>query len=71
MSFNFSLFDSIRKTLLTRGVVHLPSCTVYKNWPTSKTPLGKVTTVAWAGKDTGMVAVGNEAGSVRLFEIKG
>ncbi|KAL0640805.1 U3 snoRNP protein [Maublancomyces gigas] len=52
-------------------MVHLPSCTVYKNWPTSKTPLGKVTTVAWAGKDTGMVAVGNEAGSVRLFEIKG
>lgn len=51
--------------------MHLPSCTVYKNWPTSKTPLGKVTTVAWAGRETGMVAVGNEAGHVRLFEIKG
>lgn len=51
-------------------MVHLPSCTVYKNWPTSKTPLGKVTAVAWAGKETGMVAVGNEAGNVRLFEIK-
>lgn len=52
-------------------LVHLPSCTVYKNWPTSKTPLGKVTAVAWAGKETGMVAIGNEAGNVRLFEIKG
>ncbi|KAI5846468.1 WD40-repeat-containing domain protein [Morchella snyderi] len=51
-------------------MIHLPSCTVYKNWPTSKTPLGKVTTVAFAGKETGMVAIGNEAGNVRLFEIK-
>lgn len=24
-------------------LVHLPSCTVYRNWPTDKTPLGKIT----------------------------
>jgi U3 small nucleolar RNA-associated protein 18 len=52
-------------------MVHLPSCTVYKNWPTSNTPLGRVTTVAFApGKEVGMVAVGNEQGRVRLFEIR-
>ena len=28
-------------------LVHLPSCTVYKNWPTSGTPLGRITALAW------------------------
>lgn len=69
MSFHFSI--GFYRVLLKFDLVHLPSCTVYKNWPTSKTPLGKVTAVAWAGKETGMVAIGNEAGNVRLFEIKG
>lgn len=69
MSFHFSI--RFPKTLLTYDLVHLPSCTVYRNWPTSKTPLGKVTTVAWAGKETGMVAIGNEAGNIRLFDVKG
>ena len=50
--------------------VHLPSCTVYQNWPTSGTPLGRVTAISWAGKETGIVAIGNEAGKVRLFEIQ-
>ncbi|KAF2834823.1 WD40 repeat-like protein, partial [Patellaria atrata CBS 101060] len=27
-------------------LVHLPSCTVYRNWPTGATPLGRVTAVA-------------------------
>lgn len=27
-------------------LVHLPSCTVYQNWPTDKTPLGRVSSVA-------------------------
>ncbi|PUU82712.1 WD40-repeat-containing domain protein [Tuber borchii] len=51
-------------------MVHLPSCTVYQNWPTSGTPLGRVTAISWAGKETGIVAIGNEAGKVRLFEIQ-
>jgi U3 small nucleolar RNA-associated protein 18 len=51
-------------------LVHLPSCSVYKNWPTSNTPLGRVTAVVWAGKETGMVAVGNDAGKVRLFQVR-
>lgn len=59
-------------------LVHLPSATVYKNWPTEKTPLGRITSVAW-GKPTedeeregsfALMAVGNEAGHVRLWEVR-
>ncbi|KAI9843817.1 MAG: hypothetical protein M1837_006077 [Sclerophora amabilis] len=63
-------------------LVHLPSCTVYRNWPTDGTPLGRVTSVAWAwvveGRDgkqnnasTLKLGVGNEAGKVRLWEVRG
>jgi len=50
-------------------LVHLPSCTVFRNWPTSSTPLGRVTAVAWAA-NSGMLAVANEGGKVRLWEIR-
>jgi U3 small nucleolar RNA-associated protein 18 len=51
-------------------LAHLPSCTVYRNWPTQQTPLGRVTAVAFAaGSD--MLAVGNDVGKVRLWEIRG
>jgi U3 small nucleolar RNA-associated protein 18 len=51
-------------------LVHLPSCTVYKNWPTANTPLGRVSSVAFSpGGD--MLAAGNEGGRVRLWEIRG
>jgi len=50
-------------------LVHLPSCTIYRNWPTSSTPLGRITAVAFAsGSD--MLAVANEAGKIRLWEIR-
>lgn len=52
-------------------MVHLPSCTVYKNWPTGQTPLGRVTAVAWGGSEMNVLAVGNEQGRVRLFEVRG
>jgi U3 small nucleolar RNA-associated protein 18 len=59
-------------------LVHLPSCTVFKNWPTSATPLGRVTTVKWGPRGMGssstgsehVLAVGNEQGKVRMFEIR-
>ena len=51
-------------------LVHLPSCTVYRNWPTDKTPLGRVTSAA-TSRDGGWLAVGNEAGRVGLWEIRG
>ncbi|KAJ6446057.1 WD domain, G-beta repeat containing protein [Purpureocillium lavendulum] len=50
-------------------LVHLPSCTVYRNWPTAQTPLGRVTAVAFA-RDSGLLAVGNDAGKIRLWHIR-
>lgn len=63
-------------------LIHLPSCTVFKNWPTSNTPLGRITAVAWARPDVagetaeeeGVVSVliiGNEAGKIKLWEVRG
>ncbi|KAL2111462.1 hypothetical protein VUR80DRAFT_9952 [Thermomyces stellatus] len=50
-------------------LVHLPSCTVYRNWPTEQTPLGRVTAVAFGGKSD-VLAVGNDKGKIRLWEIR-
>lgn len=50
-------------------LVHLPSCTVYRNWPTDKTPLGRITSVAF-GMESNLLAVGNEAGKIRMWEIR-
>ncbi|KAE8449383.1 hypothetical protein EG329_008284 [Mollisiaceae sp. DMI_Dod_QoI] len=50
-------------------LVHLPSCTVYRNWPTDKTPLGRISAVAF-GRQSDMLAVANEAGKIRLWEIR-
>ena len=50
-------------------LVHLPSCTVYRNWPTSQTPLGRITAVAF-GSQSDVLAVANEAGKIRLWEIR-
>jgi len=52
-------------------LVHLPSCTVYRNWPTSQTPLGRISAVAF-GEVSGELTliVGNEAGKIRGWEIR-
>ncbi len=50
-------------------LIHLPSCTVYRNWPTDRTPLGRVSSVALS-PDGGFLAVGNEQGAIRLWEIR-
>ncbi|KOS16681.1 putative U3 small nucleolar RNA-associated protein 18 [Escovopsis weberi] len=50
-------------------LAHLPSCTVYRNWPTAQTPLGRITTVAF-GRDSNVLAVGNDAGKIRLWAIR-
>lgn len=49
-------------------LVHLPTGTVFSNWPTSGTPLGKVTSVAFSPRGE-MLAVGNEQGKVRLWRL--
>jgi U3 small nucleolar RNA-associated protein 18 len=53
-------------------LVHLPSCTVYRNWPTGKTPLGRISAVAFGeveGETT--LLVGNEAGRIRGWVVRG
>ena len=49
-------------------LVHLPSCTVYRNWPTQQTPLGRITAVAF-GQQSDLLAVGNDRGKIRLWQI--
>lgn len=51
-------------------LVHLPSCTVYRNWPTSNTPLGRISAVA-ISPGSEHLAVANEQGRIRLWEIRG
>lgn len=50
-------------------LIHLPSCSVYRNWPTDKTPLGRISSVALSS-DGSLLAVGNEQGAIRLWEIR-
>lgn len=50
-------------------LAHLPSCTVYRNWPTAQTPLGRITAIAFGSKSD-MLAVGNDTGKIRLWEIR-
>ncbi|OHE95805.1 U3 small nucleolar RNA-associated protein [Colletotrichum orchidophilum] len=50
-------------------LVHLPSCTVYRNWPTEQTPLGRITSVAF-GRSSELLAVGNDTGKIRMWEIR-
>ncbi|KAA6412986.1 MAG: hypothetical protein FRX48_02729 [Lasallia pustulata] len=50
-------------------LIHLPSCTVYRNWPTSSTPLGRITAAAFSPTSE-MLAVANEQGKIRLWEIR-
>ncbi|KAI1143579.1 Indigoidine synthase A like protein-domain-containing protein [Hypoxylon sp. FL0543] len=50
-------------------LAHLPSCTVYRNWPTEQTPLGRISDVAFSRKSD-LLAVGNDSGKIRLWEIR-
>lgn len=50
-------------------LVHLPSCTVYRNWPTEQTPVGRVTAMAF-GRGSNLLAVGNDTGKIRLWDIR-
>ncbi|KAH3664230.1 hypothetical protein OGAPHI_004581 [Ogataea philodendri] len=49
-------------------LVHLPSGRVFSNWPTSGTPLGRVTSVAFSPNNE-LLATGNESGKVRLWRL--
>lgn len=49
-------------------LVHIPTCSVYSNWPTSGTPLGRVTAVAFSPNNE-VLAIGNEGGKVTLWRL--
>ncbi|KAI1345098.1 U3 small nucleolar RNA-associated protein [Xylariaceae sp. FL0016] len=49
-------------------LAHLPSCTVYRNWPTQQTPLGRISSIAISPQN--VLAVGNDTGKIRLWEIR-
>ncbi|KAF1985403.1 WD40 repeat-like protein [Aulographum hederae CBS 113979] len=62
-------------------LVHLPSCTVFKNWPTQNTPMGRITSVAWGyAERTGdatsneegelILAIGNEQGKIKGWVVR-
>ena len=50
-------------------LVHVPSRTVFANWPTSKTPLHYVHCVAFS-PDSGYLAIGNARGRVLLYKLQ-
>jgi len=49
-------------------LIHVPSKTVFSNWPTSKTPLQYVQSMAFS-PGGGYFAVGNGAGRVLLYRL--
>ncbi|KAL6753672.1 WD40-repeat-containing domain protein [Haematococcus lacustris] len=49
-------------------LVHLPSATVFSNWPTSRSPLHYVHSVAFS-PNGGFLAVGNARGKVLLYRL--
>ncbi|KAI1823968.1 Indigoidine synthase A like protein-domain-containing protein [Xylaria intraflava] len=50
-------------------LIYLPTCTVYRNWPTEQTPLGRIEAIAF-GTKSDILAVGNDAGKIRIWEIR-
>lgn len=48
--------------------VHLPSLTVFSNWPTSQTPLHYVSTMDFS-PHSGYLAAGNDKGKVLLYRL--
>ncbi|KAF8584954.1 WD40 repeat-like protein [Ramaria rubella] len=50
-------------------MVHLPSLTVFSNWPTSTTPLGHVTSIDFS-PGSEYAAIGNNRGRVLLYNLK-
>jgi U3 small nucleolar RNA-associated protein 18 len=49
-------------------LVHLPSLTVFSNWPRTTTPLGHVRDVAFS-KRSDYLAIGNDKGNVLLYSL--
>jgi len=60
-------FSSLIKKDALR-MVHLPSFSVFSNWPTSRTPLHHVSTYSFS-PNCGLFAVGNDRGRALLYRL--
>jgi U3 small nucleolar RNA-associated protein 18 len=49
-------------------LVHVPSFSVYSNWPTTKTPLGYVSAVDFS-PSSGFMTIGNDKGRALLYRL--
>ncbi|KAI7886460.1 WD40 repeat-like protein [Lichtheimia hyalospora FSU 10163] len=49
-------------------MVHLPSGSVYQNWPTERTPFGRITTMDFSA-NSDYLAVGNDLGRIVLYSL--
>lgn len=72
-SIEFSPDNSIlcvasRTTRDALRLIRVKSGKVVPNWPTARTPLGRVSTVAWAPSG-GYLATANDVGRVRLWKV--
>lgn len=50
-------------------VVHVPTLTVYRNWPSQKTPLHYVSAVGFSPSDSRFVSIGNDRGRCLLYKL--
>lgn len=50
-------------------VVHIPSMTVFENWPTAGTPLGRITSLDFSNSSE-YLAIGNSRGKVLLYSLR-
>ena len=75
--FNFEYFIFIEGELVAMAsshkknqlkLVHLPTCTVFENWPTEKTPLNKVTCLDFSPGGA-FFAFGEDHGRVLLYRL--
>lgn len=60
---------STRRDNQTLKLVHVPSATVFSNWPTSKTPLGYVWSMDFS-PESRFLAIGNDKGKCLLYSLQ-
>ncbi|KAG6371535.1 WD40-repeat-containing domain protein [Boletus reticuloceps] len=62
-----AMASSVKKDQMR--LVHLPSLTVFGNWPTTSTPLGHVTAMDFS-TGSEYLAIGNNRGRVLLYQLR-
>jgi len=52
-------------------LVHLQTCSMYRNWPTGNTPFGRISAVCWGEVESVLkLVVGNEKGRIMCWEVR-